>query len=58
LTPQPFSISASPSSFPTAGGLCIGHRSFDLREAPPPTAGATDATFAAVVRDADHPARP
>ena len=39
-------------------GLGIGHAFFDLREGQAALAGATAATFAAVIRPDDHPARP
>lgn len=39
-------------------GRGIGHAFFDHREAQAVQAGATAATFAAVIRPADHPARP
>src|SRR3546814_13070224 len=38
--------------------LGVGHRFFDEREAAARSAGATGATFCAVDRDPDHPARP
>lgn len=39
-------------------GQGIGHAFFDYREAQALQAGATSATFAAVIRPGDHPARP
>lgn len=43
---------------PQFRGLGIGHRFFDEREAAARTARASSATFCAVMREADHPARP
>ncbi|APL95169.1 GNAT family N-acetyltransferase [Sphingobium indicum] len=43
---------------PQFRGLGVGHRFFDEREAAARSAGATGATFCAVDRDPDHPARP
>ncbi|HWU02758.1 MAG TPA: GNAT family N-acetyltransferase [Novosphingobium sp.] len=43
---------------PEYRGRGIGHAFFDHREAAARAAGATAATFAAVIRPADHPARP
>lgn len=42
----------------TFRGQGIGHAFFDHREAAARAAGATHATFAAVIRPDDHPARP
>jgi GNAT superfamily N-acetyltransferase len=43
---------------PDYRGRGIGHAFFDHREAQARRCGATTATFAAVIRPADHPARP
>lgn len=43
---------------PEYRGHGVGHAFFDQREAAARAAGATHATFAAVVRPMDHPARP
>ena len=43
---------------PEYRGQGVGHAFFDHREAAARSAGATHATFCAVVRPADHPARP
>ncbi len=43
---------------PEYRGRGIGHRFFDLREEAARAAGATHATFCAVVRPHDHPMRP
>jgi GNAT superfamily N-acetyltransferase len=43
---------------PEYRGQRIGHAFFDHREAAARASGATHATFAAVVRTEDHPARP
>ena len=43
---------------PTYRRQGIGHAFFDAREAAASKAGATAATFAAVIRPIDHPARP
>lgn len=43
---------------PDYRGHGIGHAFFDHREAQARTCGATSATFAAVIRPDDHPARP
>jgi GNAT superfamily N-acetyltransferase len=43
---------------PQFRGQGIGHRFFDLRESAALSAGASFATFCAVAREEDHPARP
>lgn len=43
---------------PEYRGRGIGHAFFDLREAHAAASGAANASFCAVVRPADHPARP
>jgi GNAT superfamily N-acetyltransferase len=43
---------------PEYRGLGVGHAFFDQREAAARAAGAEAATFAAVIRPEDHPARP
>jgi len=58
LDPATFFYFGESVLLPRFRGLGIGHRFFDLREAAARAAGATAATFAAVVRDPNHPARP
>lgn len=58
LDPATFFYFGESVLLPQFRGMGIGHRFFDLREAAARAAGATGATFAAVVRDPDHPARP
>lgn len=58
LAPQDLFYFGESVLLPDHRGQGIGHRFFDLREQAARDRGAAGATFAAVVRADDHPARP